>query len=279
MSIEQSRAAVAQLLNGFDSDKQFHLVTASAIEGTALTRVYGRLDRRANSTLSAVEATQVIRKSLGGKVQAVADTFTVLASDQISDLVTGLIMPLRVSKPFTEGEEGMRVMAGNMFMDQEENLWKLQKTEAGQLLIRSELDNLEEIQGMMASLCSGVGAGIVAANEAWVQQHYAAVNRIGGGADILYVDPETFAVTAATVIAEIEEDANSVAIAGADGISSITRDLIVCEASFDGLTDGEEEATAASIDDIADYYRRVFQRRPEYFEEFMSRWRSHFAVA
>lgn len=283
MSIQQARGAVATVLNSLGTDKKMYVVAASVIEGTQVTRIFGRLDKRAGNTLPAAEASAVIARSLGDKVVPVADSFVVLASDAVSDLVTGLVCPKRISRPFSP-EEGMRVMAGNMYMDNEQHLWKLHKTEAGDILVRSEVDNVDEVRAIMASLCSSVTTHFAIQNEKEVQQYNDSLAAVAGGQDILFVDPENFTVTAGTVMAVIDDVPNSVAVAGAFGSCAISRDLIVCATNFEGLEDAEaqeQEANASSFDiaQITDYYSKLFQRRPEYFDQFMARWRAHFSVA
>lgn len=284
MSIKHSRAAIANMIAGMgvDSEKKLHVVEASVIEGTEVTRIYGRLDKRNGKTLGAAEASAVIAKSLGGKVIPVADSFTVLSSSEGADFITGFVIPQHTSKPFNA--EGLRAMAGNMFMDEEEHLWKLQKTEAGDILVRSHVDNADEIRVMMQSLCSNISVPELLERDEIVGQYTQSIQGISGGDDILYVDPETNKVTPAVVIASVEDVANTVAVANAEGGFTISRDLIVCAASFDGLEDDEAkqleaQASGFTLEDITEYYRKVFQRRPEYFEQFMTRWRSHFSVA
>lgn len=284
MSTTQSRTAVANMLAGLGENKSMHVVQASVIPGSDMTRIYGLLDKRGGNTLGAVEASAVIAKSLGGKVTPVADSFTVLASNAVSDLVTGFVVPLKTCKSFDAKDTTMRAMAGNMFMDEEEHLWKLQKTEAGDVLVRSHVDNADEIRVMMQSLCSTVPAAVTQEYENIIGQHQKSVGEIPAASDVLYVDPDTQKVTAGVIIAVVDDVPNTVAVAGADGSCAISRDLIVCATAFDGLEDAEAkeleaQATSFTIADITEYYRKVFQRRPEYFEAFMSRWRSHFAVA
>lgn len=283
MSIKHSRTVINSMLAGFGDDKKLNIVEASVIEGTELTRVYGRLDKRDGKTLGAVEASAVIAASLGGKVVPVADSFTVLSSNKGVDFITGFVVPQRTCKPFNE--EGLRAMAGNMFMDEEEHLWKLQKTEAGDILVRSHVDNADEIRVMMQSLCSNVTVPELHERDELMGEYTQNIAAIAGGADILFVDPETQQVTPAVVIAEVADVPNHVAVAGAFGSCAISRDLIVCATAFDGLEEPndskelEAQASGFTLDDITAYYQKVFQRRPEYFEQFMSRWRSHFAVA
>lgn len=284
MSIQQARTAVTQMLGGLGENKSMHIVQASVIPGTELTRVYGLLDKRGGQTMGAAEASAVICRSLGGKVTPVADSFTILASNAVSDLVTGFVAPLKTSRPFDGADASMRAMAGNMFMDEEEHLWKLQKTEAGDILVRSHIDNADEIRVMMQSLCSGVPVSTAQAHEQVIADHAASIGGIPASADILYVDPETQKVMPGVVIAQVEDVANTVAVAGADGSFAISRDLIVCATAFDGLEDAEAkeleaQASSFTIADITEYYRKLFQRREGYFQEFMTRWRSHFSVA
>lgn len=283
MSIKHSRTLIDSMLANFGDDKKLNIVEASVIEGTELTRIYGRLDKRDGKTLGSVEASAVITKSLGGKVVPVADSFTVLSSNEGVDFITGFVVPQRTCKPFAE--EGLRAMAGNMFMDEEEHLWKLQKTEAGDILVRSHVDNADEIRVMMQSLCSNVTVPELHERDEVMGEYTKNISAITGGADILFVDPETQQVTPAVVIAEVSDVANHVAVAGAFGSFAISRDLIVCATAFDGLenvNDAKEleaQASGFTLGDITDYYKKVFQRRPEYFDQFMTRWRSHFAVA
>lgn len=284
MSIQHARAAVTQMLGGLGENKSMHIVQASVIPGTELTRVYGLLDKRGGQTMGAAEASAVICRSLGGKVTPVADSFTILASNAVSDLVTGFVAPLKTSRPFDGADTSMRAMAGNMFMDEEEHLWKLQKTEAGDILVRSHIDNADEIRVMMQSLCSGVPAATAQEHEQVIANHAASIGGIPASADILYVDPETQKVMPGVIIAQVEDVANTVAVAGADGSFAISRDLIVCATAFDGLEDAEAkeleaQASSFTIADITEYYRKLFQRREGYFQEFMTRWRSHFSVA
>lgn len=284
MSLAQSRNAVAEMLNGLGGSKSMHVVQASVIPNTEVTRVFGILDKREGNTLGHVEASAVIAHSLGGKVRCVADSFTVMASNAVSDLVTGFVVPLLTSKPYVADDTTMRAMAGNMFMDEEENLWKLQKTEAGDIMVRSHVDNADEIRTMMQSLCSATPSSTVQAHEAVIQNFVQSITEIPSGNDILFVDPETHTVTAATIIAVVDDVPNTVAIAGAFGSCAISRDMIVCATDFVDLEDKEAQeleaqASSFSLADITEYYRKVYQRRPEYFEAFMTRWRSHFSVA
>lgn len=247
--------------------------------GNKFARVVGTI--RASATPDQLIA--AVRK-LNPRFSPVQGSFTAIASNGITTTYEGLVGSLTERVVLTdENRAGFKAIASNMYMDCEEKLWSMVKTEAGDVLISSHAADEPEI---MKALMQSVASSNVGAD---VQQKMSEADAIRAqikGGDLVTFVSESGAVQMGFVVAAVANadgsDAGlSVVTQLNEDVHMVDRNMVVAFVDADSVEGDEQaemEAVAAgsiNMDMIANYYRRVFARRPEYFEAFMQRFRSH----
>lgn len=238
---------------------------------------------------SPAQALSLISNHIQNKMRPIPESFSVLASDNVNVTITGIMTSNSEAVAYSEGMEGYRAVAGNMFLDESENVWSLHKSEAGSLLIRARTREDEEVVGevmkAVASATIGTSAS-TALNE--FQSFSNSMRGIEGGDFALYVDPNSgsvrFGAIATNVLNSDNSDSDMLCVLsnGSEESFLLDRQLVlqVVEASEIEIDDTDlfvESTSSAghSLDDIISYYSRVFQRDPAYFDKFIARWKGH----
>jgi len=246
--------------------------------GSNFARVLGTISAKATPD----QIAGAIRK-LSSKLTPIAGSFQAVASNGVTQSIEGIVGVIEERIVLSDNNrEQFSAIASNMYMDEEERLWSLKKTEAGDILIKSHAgDDLEVMNSLMACVASsdvGYQESIPASNDLAGQRA-----TVEGGDLITYVSPVAgrtvlgFAV--ASAINEDGSEAGLVVVDREDRVEQIDRNLVI--ASFQDVEIDETEELVAvaagnfSMEMIKDYYRRMFIRRPEYFEKFWSRYSSH----
>lgn len=229
-----------------------------------------------------------LRAKFDNKLFPVENSFSVLSSNPVSDTVTGILSVAPQAVSYTEDLQGFKILAGNMFMDEEENLWALRKTEAGDILVKSfGKDDAEVVSGLLNSVSSSYSGAYESV--ASVQNTNNMLNSICGGDYVTYVEPHSSKVSFGAVVASVDNadgtDSGKLYVADIDCGPAQFVDRRMVLASWDGVeveddVDANSEvatssANAKSPEEIAAYYQKVFQRNDGYFQKFMERWKSH----
>jgi hypothetical protein len=290
-SMKHTRSSVDAMIGELhkNAKPEIKIVGIEAMSNEGYARVTASVAHQGKSREDHSLVISALTTKFGNKVRAVDGSFHVLASDKGSDTFTGIVSCNPESVAYDEDLKGYRALSGNMFMDDDEMLWSLQKTESGDILIKSRgRDDADVMSELMSSLSSAV-IGTSAFESVSSSKADACVrNGVVGGDFVIFVDPNTEQVKFGSVIASVEQEDGSGAglcvLASDEGSKSAIIDRGMVLSSFEdvdfsdeGLV-GEEEAVAAnghSLDEIEAYYSRVFQRDPAYFEKFMARWKSH----
>lgn len=274
---KHTRSSVSAAISNLASQgPTFHVQRVTPI-GENFARVLGTI--KANATPDQIIASI---RGLNNKLTPISGSFQAVASNGVTQSIEGIvgIIQERIVLSDTNREQ-FSAIASNMYMDEEERLWSLKKTEAGDILIKSHAgDDLEVMNSLMACVASsdvGYQESIPASNDLSKQRA-----TVEGGDLITYVSPSRgrtvlgFAV--ASAVSEEGTDAGLIVVDREDQVEQIDRNLVVAAFENVEMDETEElEAVAAgnfSLEMIKDYYRRVFIRRPEYFEKFWDRYSS-----
>lgn len=222
------------------------------------------------------------------KARPVHDSFITVSSNSVEDVITGVINSNPEIIVVDDAMEGYRAVAGNMFMDDEEQLWALRVTEGGKCLIKARgHEDADVIGELVASLSSNVArygtTGFQSLSS--VQAEEQARHAIDGGDFVAFVNPDTASVEMGAVVASVTDEDNNdlglVVLSRADARDvRIDRSLVVAQFQDVQIEDADVDmeslsANVHSIEEIMSYYQQMFSRRPEYFDMFMARWNAH----
>lgn len=248
-------------------------------------RVYGTI--RSSATPQQLHSAVAAR---GDRLKAVAGTFVTLHDNKILRTVEGIVTINRERIVLTDtNRDQYKAVSSSMYLDEEEKLWNVQRTAAGDILIRAQASDEEEILSTM--LKSIASAGNVASSDtrmlaSKVSECDATRQSIQGGDLVSFVGAndcvEMGFVVAAVANADNTDAGLSVVTRAMEDVALIDRNKVVTFVQGNQLNMPTDEAVKAiasggriNMDMIADYYRQVFQRDPQYFEKFMDRFRSH----
>lgn len=247
---------------------------------TMIGTQFARVVATASNSASEAQIKDAIKR-LNPKLTVVEGSFTSIASGRVMCTVEGIVGVLNERVVLSDANrESFKAVAGNMYMDDAEHLWNLTKTEAGDILIKTTCsDDYEVMQNLMKSVASSQVAEMESMPAA--QKTLGGRESVEGGDLMSYVSPKTGRVTLGFALAAIasadENNGNLVALSRDGSEEVISRELIVCHANnIEVEEDIELEAVAAvgniTLERIREYYRRVFIRRPEYFNAFWERF-------
>jgi len=284
-TLNQNRTHVNALIGQLHANKTpvVKVVSVDPTTNRGFARVVATITK--STVKDGAHALSAIASKLGNKMRIVPESFSVLASDAINVTLTGILSANPESVAYSEGLPGFRAVAGNMFLDDSDNAWTLQKTVAGDVLIRARTREDDDIiSDVMQSVSS---AGVGTSSAAGLQNYQAIagnLNKLSGGDFVVYVDPNREEVVFGAVAAAVVEDGKSeklcVVANGDTEHTIIDRKLVLALASDvefndEGLMQESTSAAGHSIEEIISYYSRMFQRDPSYFEKFISRWKQH----
>lgn len=273
-----------------ESKPRINIVDAERLANDGYARITASVTHVGGSRANHELVMESLSGALGAKLRPVLGSFHVLASNKVGDTITGIISANPETVAYDEATASdFKAVAGNMFMDEEEQLWALRKTEAGDLLVKSRgKDDADVISDLMSSLSSADVGTMAYESIASAKKDIGVRSSLEGGDFITFVNPNTESVEFGAIVANVCDDNGSdlgrLAVQSAEASAEpviIDRGLALgkfddVDYADDGLIDENVvEANAHSLDEIAAYYQRVFQRDPSYFEKFMERWMNH----
>lgn len=279
----KNSAFVEKAFQSVDATPSFNVKKVVQID-SKFARVFGTI--RAGATPA--QLLQAVANR-GDRLAAVAGSFTTLHENGIHRTVEGIVTLHRERVVMNDSNrEHFKAVSSSLYLDAEEKLWNIQRTAAGDILIRAQASDEEEIlTNMLKSIASSVG------NDADSRQLVRQVSEcdasrmeIQGGDLVAFVGNNNMVemgfVIAAVANADNSDAGLSVVTRAMEDSILIDRNKVVTFVAGDQLDMPEDEAVKAiasggriNMDMIADYYRQVFQRDPEYYEKFMERFRSH----
>jgi len=268
------------------------------LSGLGMARVTCSVTHTGDSREDHSLVTKELRKRLGGHLEAVAGSFSSIRSGNYQEQITGIVSVVREALPATkEHLKGFKSVSSNMFMDDEENMWVLRKSAAGDLVVKTTgIDDDMSLLKILNQACSGA-ASLSSVSE--FRQMVATASAVGnaakGGDFVSYVNHNNviacgYLVATATDEANPEQVQAVVLPAGAVGegeeeiinVKAITE--IHDQEQFPEVQITEQEAVdtvvasargAVDINTLLDYYKRIYARGPAFYAEFAKRIRAH----
>ena len=255
--------------------------------GSGLARIVADVYHTSESSADHKQVLAALSQKFGGKLQAVAGTFQSLSKNHVVERISGIISVNKQTVFVPENGElnGFRALASNMFMDEEQEMWVLRRGNNGSLLIKTTgVEDDVALASLLEAQCSAQGGGTVEAFQAVAST---AVPKVEGGDAITYINDNN-QTTLAFVVASVQgSDDLIVQALDADEPETIKPEAIVDVHNTDEFPEDEmDEAESVSsslsaargvvsMADISAYYKRVFARNKDFYNEFMKRFRSH----
>lgn len=218
---------------------------------------------------------------------ALAGSFSVIDKSPSRTLLRGFMIPTRDILPVSgEMPANMQSLSRNSYIDDQDNIWRLEQNESGDFLVRAnKIDDPTEIADMMKACCSAVAPGTDNYYFSALSGCAANLDGVQGGDFALYVQAGELraGIVAATIQAEDGSEALYIATASED-VDCVSRDQIVnatpVGTEVDGIdlnVPGEAEALAnsAAIETLVSYWQKVYGFNPEYFSKLEAIIRGH----
>jgi hypothetical protein len=235
-----------------------------------------------------------IKNKLQGKLEPVLGSFSSVDKGPFSERITGVVAAIKESFLADESTmKGFTSLAANMFIDEERDMWVLRKSKAGNLLVKANgVEDALDLINLMEGLCSMSAHGNSAQHRNLMSQSSVASKSAKGGDFVSYVNAENqlaFGFVVASVLEEPGKEAAQSLILPTDAADAEVVDnaAIVDVEDQDSLPEVEmseqehmDDAVAAargssSVQVLLDYYKRVYARRPKFYEQFAARIRQH----
>lgn len=230
---------------------------------------------------------QRLRDLTGNNMYALASSFSVIDKSPNRTLVRGFMIPTKDILPVVgEMPANMQSLSRNMYMDDQDNIWRLEKNETGDFLVRAnKIDDPAEIASMMQACCSAVAPGTDNYYFSALAGCNTAMDNVQGGDFALYVQAGELraGIVAATLIGEEGQEALYVANAGED-VDCIERGQVVNAVAVGTQVEGaqlnipveaEALANAQAIETLVSYWQKVYGFNPEYFSKLEAIIRGH----
>lgn len=288
MSFSTRNNSLMAAIAGTRSDEPTIEVQSYALAGAGLARVMIEVTHNAASRANPKAIADALKNRLNGKMEAVAGSFASIEKSNFTERLTGLVAAVREIVPVTdESSKGMKAVASNMFMDDEQHMWVLRKTEAGQLFVKTTgIDDDMSLVGMLDA-CASAGFRNSPDYGRMVAQCSSLANSVEGGDFVSYVNGDNM-VVAGFVVAGVagEEEIVVLPVGGSEGetINKAAVTQIHAQDEFPAHEQtGEEEVEtvvaagrgAIDINFLLDYYKKVYARSPQFYQMFAQRLQSH----
>jgi hypothetical protein len=252
---------------------------------TDVTPISDNMARVAFTVASSAKPADMMKAVAGVAKNAfpVNNSFTVISDNGLTKCMTGIMVTQSERVVLNDtNRDNFKAVAGNLYLDEEESMWNMTRSEAGEIMIRANSADEREV---MEQLMKSVASSTVYATEAkaTAQALIGEMNGLEGGDLIHFVNGKGVA-TAGVILAEFEDEPSKVVALSSTSLEHemINRNQIIAAVKASEVNYDEEEAIMSvastpihSLDHIADYYRKMFQRDPSYFEKFWQRFTSH----
>jgi len=262
----KTEATNVQIRDAFEIDDRFMRIVAVASAGATKEQVFNG-----------------IRQQFKG-ITPIHGSFVSLAAEPTLHHFEGIVGVVSERVVVTDqNRENYQAVAANMYMDQSENLWTLRKTATGEVMVKSVCADDSLVMKQLLACATHDHNDFNNKNLHLQSSQDRAM--VEGGDLIVYVSQQSADLQMAFACASIDHEDGSptpeIFVVRPNGqTETIHREMIVVTAGAVDLDEEEAKdsvavASAADTDRFASFYSRVYARRPAYFDEFMTRVRSH----
>ena len=287
-----SQIAVDNMVREMSKDhkSKVNVVGIDSMESEgSYVRVTAFVSNSANTEKNHNVVPLLISNALDSRLHHVPQSFQVLAASEVGRTVTGIFSLNPETVAYEEDMDGFKAVSGNMFMDDEEGLWVLRKTDAGKILVKSTgMEDADIIADLMPAVASASGTATTVGSQTFeatasMNSDNSIRSRLEGGDFVTFVNPKSEAVEFGVIVASVSREngtnTKQIVIQSSDAEEDYTitdRGMVI--AKIEGVDVGDmgviESAAQKSLDEIAAYYKQMFIRDPNYYEQFMARFQS-----
>ena len=274
------------------TEPRVNIIGLTKTHNEGFARVVASVTHTAESRKDHNHVINAINHKLGNRVRPVEGSFYSLANNQVGETIAGIITANPEMVSVDDEVSGYKAVAGNMFMDDEEELWTLRKTEAGKLLVKSRgKEDADVIQDLMSSLSSSEVGTMGFEARSSVSRDENVRQEIDSADFITFVNPDSesveFGAVGASVYNEDGTDSGLLAVVSSQETGAkyhfVDRQMVLAKFADAELGDDAENeyenvvesSGGLTIEQIAAYYQKMFQRDPSYFNKFWERWMNH----
>lgn len=263
-------------------------VLGYALAGEGLARITVEIAHNRSSREDHALAMQSISHVFENRLSPVAGSFRSIDKAPYTERVVGVVRINTQAIPL-EAAKNMRSMSSNIFMDDEDKMWVLRKTEAGDILVKNTgIEDHESLRSLMDVVCSS-GYSLsseFARSESKVDTMQANVH---GGDYVQYVSVASAETKFGYVVAEA--DGEKLIVLPQDGTADegevVERAAVVDKYDTEDAPEPEmsqqeqmDQAVSISrgivdLSQLLSFYKKVFARSGKYYEEFAKRIRGH----
>lgn len=278
MSTEQS--FVGKALNALDVAPA---ITVQKV--TPINEKYARVTGTIRATATAEQLRNAVTR-LGDRLCAVAGSFVKVNKTGMAHTVEGIVTVHQERIALTpEIRDNFKAVSSSMYLDEEEKIWNLKRTPAGEILIRAAVGDEDTL---LSNMLQSVASSSPQSRDVHRQASECDASRasIQGGDLALFVGSEGTPVMGFVVAAVANADGTDAGLSmvtrSMEDVELIDRNQVVAFVAGSELELQKDDAVKAlasggrvDMDFIANYYRQVFMRDTAYFEKFMERFNAH----
>lgn len=233
---------------------------------------------------------QAISQSFDGNIAPVESTFESTSKTSIGERLTGVVRVNTEAIPVEDAEKrGFKSVSSNIFFDTEDKMWSLQKSASGDLLIKNTgIEDESALRDILGLHCMKAGAhSMSSVGEKFMTSLSATQQNVEGGDFVDYVDAAG-QVRSGFIVASVSSEENLIVLGvGDDDGSEISRSAVLQKhdtTDFPEVKFTEQEQMdntisisrgAVDVNFLLGYYKKVYQRGPEFYKQFAKRVRSH----
>lgn len=262
-----------------------------ALAGEGLARVVAEVTHNRASRENHVLVSESMSKAFDNKLSCVEGSFHSVDKAPYTERLEGVVRVNTQSVAFQDGMKGFRSVSSNVFMDDEEKMWTLRKTEAGDVLVKGTgIEDHESLKGLLDVVCSG-GYSLSSEYKKSTASISAMQESISGGDFVEFVSEASNQVQYGFVIASDVEAGKLIVLPNgsapeAEGEvvdkAAVTQKFDTEEFPEPEMSEQEQMDQAVSsargvvnLSTLLDYYKKVFARSPAFYAEFAKRARGH----
>lgn len=264
-------------------------VLAYELAGDGLARVVAEVTHNRFSREDHSLVAQSLSKEFDNKLTPVTGSFKSFDKAPYSERITGVIRINTQSVPM-DAAKNFRSVSSNIFMDDEDKMWVLRKTEAGDLLVKNTgIEDHDSLRGLLDVVCSS-GYSLSSEYKRAQTSLSSMRSHVEGGSFVQYVSQHSAETKFGFVVASTSDDKLIVLPTDSEKESEgevVDKNAVVSEHDTEEMPEVElseqekmDQAVSVSrgvvdVSTLLDFYKKVYARSPKFYEEFAKRARAH----
>ena len=285
----QVQASVSSVVAARSKDKCPTVsILGYALAGDGLARVVAEVAHNSFSREDHSFVSESMSRVFDNKLAPVAGSFRSIDKAPYTERITGVVRVNTQAVP-RDSAKGFRSVSSNIFMDDEDKMWVLRKTESGDILVKSTgIEDHASLKGLMDVVCSS-GHSLSSEFKQAEQSISKMQQSIAGGDYVQYVSAHGTETKFGYVLASTEDGKLIIlpSDASVEEGEVVEPDAVVKKEDVSDAPDVEmseqekmDQAVSVSrgvvnMSILLDYYKKVFQRSGSYYAEFAKRVRAH----